>query len=174
MTWKAEVSDSAVQSTTVLREPIQTTEKWKWNKFSVLRAERPSLRASIHCLWQWPYHSKIPHAGAALGYFDCILQDEFASVNNFFCVASILSPHTNQSLRALFKWGPNLQWRMSFRSSEMYSATLSPLACWRLWKLNRSVVMNSLGLKCPFSMETNSSKSLSFGSIGANRLWRSE
>ena len=26
MTWKAEVSDSAVQSTMVLREPIQTTE----------------------------------------------------------------------------------------------------------------------------------------------------
>ena len=26
MTWKAEVSDSAVQSTTVLQEPIQTTE----------------------------------------------------------------------------------------------------------------------------------------------------
>jgi len=29
MTWKAEVSDSAVQSTTVLQEPIQTTEKWR-------------------------------------------------------------------------------------------------------------------------------------------------
>ena len=33
MTWKAEVSDCAVQSTTVLREPIQTTEKMKVKKF---------------------------------------------------------------------------------------------------------------------------------------------
>ena len=34
--------------------------------FSVLRVERPSLHASKHCLRQWPYHSKIPHAGAEL------------------------------------------------------------------------------------------------------------
>jgi len=40
MTWKAEVSDIAVQSTTVLQEPIQTTEKWRWKFFfHALRGE---------------------------------------------------------------------------------------------------------------------------------------
>jgi len=29
MTWKAEISDSAVQSAKLLREPFQTTEKWR-------------------------------------------------------------------------------------------------------------------------------------------------
>ena len=71
MTWKAEVSDSAVQSTMVLREPVQTTEKWRWKNFSVLCAERLSLRASIHYLWQWPYHSKIPRVGAEFT-MDCV------------------------------------------------------------------------------------------------------
>jgi len=33
MTWTAEVSDSAVQSTTVQREPIHPTEKWRWKVF---------------------------------------------------------------------------------------------------------------------------------------------
>jgi len=66
MTWKAEVSDSAVQSMTVLREPIQTTENEGEKNFSALRTERPSLRTPIHCLWQWPYHSKIPRAGTEI------------------------------------------------------------------------------------------------------------
>ena len=70
-TWKAEVSDSAVQSMTVLREPIQTTEKWRWKFFSALRTERSSLRASIHCLRKWPYHFKIPHTSAVA---NCILK----------------------------------------------------------------------------------------------------
>ena len=47
------------------REPIQTTEKWRWKCFSELRAERSSLRASIYCLRQCLYHSKIPRASAA-------------------------------------------------------------------------------------------------------------
>jgi len=29
---------SAAQSAKVLREPIQTTEKWRWKNFSALRA----------------------------------------------------------------------------------------------------------------------------------------
>jgi len=41
MTWKAEVSDSVVQSTMVLREPIQTTEKWRRKKFA--RASRREI-----------------------------------------------------------------------------------------------------------------------------------
>ena len=40
MTWKAEVSDSAVQSTMLLREPIQTTEKWRWKEKFFLRFAR--------------------------------------------------------------------------------------------------------------------------------------
>ena len=45
MTWKAEVSDSAVQSTMVLREPIQTTEKWKVKKiFRTSRGETVATR----------------------------------------------------------------------------------------------------------------------------------
>jgi len=40
MTWKAEVSDSAVQSATVLREPIQTTENEGEKIFSALRPAR--------------------------------------------------------------------------------------------------------------------------------------
>jgi len=66
MTRKAEVSDSAVQSTTVLQEPIQTSENEGEIFFSVLCTERSALHTSIHCLQQWPYHSKIPRAGAAL------------------------------------------------------------------------------------------------------------
>jgi len=30
---------SAVQSTKVLREPIRTTEKWRWKNFSALRVD---------------------------------------------------------------------------------------------------------------------------------------
>ena len=59
---KAESSYSAVQSTKVPREPIQTTGK----NISTLRTDRSVLHASIHSLWQWPYHSKIARAGAAL------------------------------------------------------------------------------------------------------------
>jgi len=54
-----ESRSQSVQSTTALREPIQTTEKWRWTFFSM-------LCASTHCLWQWPYHSKIACAGAAI------------------------------------------------------------------------------------------------------------
>jgi len=64
MTWKAEVSDSGVQSTTELQEPIQTTEKWRKKIFRASRGETV-VTPSIHCFRQWPYHSKIPRAGAA-------------------------------------------------------------------------------------------------------------
>ena len=59
MTRKAEISDSAVQS--ILLEPIQTTEKWRWkpSKFSVLHTQRWALHASMHYCQQWLYHSKI-------------------------------------------------------------------------------------------------------------------
>jgi len=65
MTRKAEISDSAVQSTRVLRELIQTSENEGENFLSALRADRSALRASMHCLRQWPDHSKIARAGAA-------------------------------------------------------------------------------------------------------------
>jgi len=50
---------SAVQTTKVLQEPIQTTEKWRWKNFYVLRADRLPLRTFTHCLRHWPYHSKL-------------------------------------------------------------------------------------------------------------------
>ena len=64
---------SAVQSTKLLREPIQTTEKWRWKFFFTLRADGSALRASMHCLWQWLYHYKIVHSpstflGLPLGF----------------------------------------------------------------------------------------------------------
>ena len=62
MTRKAESSYSAVQSMKVQREPIQTTEKWRWKNVSALCADRSALHASIHYLRQWPYHSKIARA----------------------------------------------------------------------------------------------------------------
>jgi len=34
--------------------------------FSALRAEKSALHTSIHYLWQWPYHSKIPRAGTGV------------------------------------------------------------------------------------------------------------
>jgi len=38
-------------------------QKYQGEKnFSALRPERSSLHTSIHCLRQWPYHSKIPRA----------------------------------------------------------------------------------------------------------------
>jgi len=52
MTQKAEISDSAVQSTRVLRELIQTSENEGENFFSVLRTETSPLCTSMHCLRQ--------------------------------------------------------------------------------------------------------------------------
>jgi len=34
--------------------------------FSALSTETSTLRASIHCLRHWPYHSKIPRTSAEL------------------------------------------------------------------------------------------------------------
>ena len=56
---------SAVQSTKMLWEPIPTMEKWRWKDFSALHADGSTLHASMHCLWQCPYHNKIASYGPA-------------------------------------------------------------------------------------------------------------
>ena len=53
-------------STKVLREPIQTTEKWRWKIFPCFARVGSVLRSSRHCLWHWLYHSKTPHAAPVL------------------------------------------------------------------------------------------------------------
>ena len=53
MTQTAENSDSAVQSTNLLQEPIQTN--------SEMNSEN-KLRVFVHCLQQWLYHTKMARA----------------------------------------------------------------------------------------------------------------
>ena len=66
MTRKAEVSDSAVQSTMVLREPIQTTEKWRWKNrdrryaplYTAVRLQNTSRRHCMNSQTPTKWHSK--------------------------------------------------------------------------------------------------------------------
>ena len=77
---------SAVQSTKVLWEPIQTIEKWRWKNF-------PVLRTSVRYLWQWMYHSKITTYGpeyyaVSYGQVACMLLCTYVStcILNNMCV----------------------------------------------------------------------------------------
>jgi len=63
MTRKAEISDSAVQSRGYYESSSRQLKNEGEKFFSALRAERSALRASMHCLRQWPDHSKIARAG---------------------------------------------------------------------------------------------------------------
>jgi len=66
---------SAVQTTKVLREPIKTTEKWRWKNFSALHANGSLPNAfghryktrnmSVYMLRQSLYHYKIVSYGPA-------------------------------------------------------------------------------------------------------------
>ena len=58
-------SRNQLQCSAKHKEPIQRTEKWRLKFFSMLCAERLALHTSMHCLRQWLYHSKMPHASAA-------------------------------------------------------------------------------------------------------------
>jgi len=67
MTRKAEVSDSRQCKVRRYYESPSRQLKNEGEKiFSALCAERSVLLISIHCLRQWPYHSKIPRAGAGM------------------------------------------------------------------------------------------------------------
>jgi len=56
-----------MQSTKVLREPIQTTESWR-KFFSTLHVNESALRASMHCLWAVAIPLKITSYGALTTY----------------------------------------------------------------------------------------------------------
>ena len=101
---------SAVQSTKVLRELIQTTEKWVWKFFSALCADGSPLHTSTHCLRQWPYHSK----NASYGPVQVPLQPS--------CAYSWLKPHPLSNklaiVTALDQWS-SLQINQIASPSEM-------------------------------------------------------
>jgi len=62
-----------------------------------------------------------------LGYFDCILQGEFCFRQQLLLCRLTPEPTHKSVPKGFDQVRPKLT--MSFRSSEMYSATLSPLAC---------------------------------------------
>jgi len=80
-----------------------------------------TLKTSIHCLWQWPYHSKIPRAGT-----------EAKLLSTALCFLTHFQGCANQVDICALDWVAKKQIRTRvWINSPSYEATRNPTTVWK-------------------------------------------